>query len=149
MLCYSWYIRFGVQKCLNRELIFSVHVSREWPYPEEEKKPNKRGFGQYKAVKGHKYEKEKAERCFSLSNLKYQHVHFRNMPANAALCKKHRTFGNCARLEPDSGLMYVLADVFGYSTALTCVHGAREADIAKNLKDMPKKIAAYRVRPAS
>ncbi len=38
------------------------HPPREWPYPEEEKKANKRGFGQYKSLKGHKHEKEQAIR---------------------------------------------------------------------------------------
>ncbi|EIE21286.1 hypothetical protein COCSUDRAFT_57189 [Coccomyxa subellipsoidea C-169] len=59
----------------------ALFEGREWPYPEEEKKPNRRGFGQYKALKGHKHEKESA---------------------------------------------------------------IREAKIAENLADMPKKIAAYR-----
>ncbi|BDA51115.1 hypothetical protein COCOBI_17-3350 [Coccomyxa sp. Obi] len=40
----------------------ALFEGREWPYPEEEKKPNKRGFGQYKALKGHKHEKEQAIR---------------------------------------------------------------------------------------
>jgi hypothetical protein len=35
---------------------------REWPFPEEEKKPNSRGFGQYKPLKGHKHDKKKIER---------------------------------------------------------------------------------------
>ena len=34
---------------------------REWPIPEKESK-QKRPFGQYKAPKGHKHEKEKQQR---------------------------------------------------------------------------------------
>lgn len=40
-------------------IIASQH--REWPIPEKESK-QKRPFGQYKAPKGHKYEKEKQKR---------------------------------------------------------------------------------------
>jgi hypothetical protein len=52
------------RRCFNyiRTLDIPPAVPREWPYPEEEKKPNKRGFGQYKPLKGHKHEKEKAIR---------------------------------------------------------------------------------------
>jgi len=39
-----------------------VQYCREWPYPEKVSK-QKRPFGQYKAPKGHKYEKEKQQRC--------------------------------------------------------------------------------------
>ncbi len=58
--------RKGVRKLNRCAMTFSC-AHREWPYPEEEKKPNRRGFGQYKALKGHKHEKESAIRWLSSS----------------------------------------------------------------------------------
>ena len=37
-------------------------VCREWPYPEEDSGKPDRPFGQYKRLKGHKHEREKAAR---------------------------------------------------------------------------------------
>ena len=48
---------------------------RDWPYPEKES-TQKRPFGQYKAPKGHKYEKKKEERySFSVAHAASQVVH--------------------------------------------------------------------------